>query len=195
MKSLPYVSPGNMKMSCPTFSLPARQTCPGCTAMCAAKCYARKAEQAYPTVLPCRKDNFQQTKAGRFVSLMIPIVEKKAAGVGLFRIHESGDFYSQAYLGKWFEICRALPHIRFLAFTKSFHLDFADKPDNLQIVASVWPDTDMDKVPKDWPRAYAGDCKLPANTVECHGNCDQCGVCWYFDQNKKVFQAVHFAIH
>jgi hypothetical protein len=185
-----YVSNGNKKMSLPTFSLPARQTCPGCTTQCAAKCYARKAEIAYPGVLPSRKRNWLATKQSAFVTGMIAIVKRK--GKKWFRIHESGDFYSQAYLEKWVEIVAACPEVKFLAFTKSFHLDFsaAQKLKNLSLVWSVWPDTDLSTVPPG-PRAYAGD-SGPADALECPGNCDTCLVCWSL---AKRGIDVHFTIH
>lgn len=177
-------------MTLPTFSLPAKQTCPGCTVQCAAKCYARKAEIAYPTVLPSRKRNWKLTKNDRFVDNMISIV--KAKGKKWFRIHESGDFYSQSYLEKWVAIVAACPEVKFLAFTKSFKLDFtaALKLPNLSLVWSVWPDTDMSKVPAG-PRAYAGDCGTE-NTLECPGNCDTCMVCWSL--SKRGID-VHFDLH
>ena len=35
-----------------------------------------------------------------------------------FRIHDSGDFYNDAYFKAWLEVCRRLPHIRFWAPTR-----------------------------------------------------------------------------
>lgn len=190
MKQTLYVSDGNRKMSLPTFSLPAKSTCPGCTRQCASHCYARKAEKAYPGVLPCRKRNLKLSRGDTFIDGMVDIIMSKSPK--LFRIHESGDFYSQSYLEKWFTICEALPDTRFLAFTKSFHLDFTRKPSNLQIVWSIWPDTDLSRVPSKGPRAYAGDCQGMGKTVQCAGNCDSCGICWFLDRNPVN---VHFDIH
>ena len=189
-----YVSNGNKKMSLPTFSLPAKQTCPGCTKQCAAGCYARKAEIAYPTVLPSRKRNWKATKSDRFVENMIAIVKSK--NKKWFRIHESGDFYSQSYLDKWVEVVKACPKVRFLAFTKSFKLSFLEalKLPNLSLVWSVWPDTDIDSIPAG-PRAYAGDCshhEYANEALECPGNCDTCMVCWSL---AKRGIDVHFEIH
>lgn len=176
-------------MSFPTWSLPAKSTCPGCTRLCSGKCYARKAELAYPTVLPSRKRNLASSREPGFVSAMVALITAKAPR--FFRVHESGDFYSQAYLERWFAICRACPTVRFLAFTKSFHLDFGNKPANLQVIWSVWPDTDMSKVPSG-PRAYAGEFKARRKTLECPGGCDHCGMCWDI---RKVGADVHFSIH
>ena len=185
----PYISfKGNRKMSAATFNLPAKSTCPGCTKLCAAKCYARKAERAYPTVLPCRKGNKLASNRLDFVQSMVESINAKSPA--FFRIHESGDFYNQAYLDKWFAIAQACQGTKFLAFTKSFHLNFSDCPSNLAIVWSVWPDTDLAKVPAG-PRAYAGACG-DTNMIECPGGCDACGMCWDI---KNVGKNVHFAIH
>ena len=175
------------------WSLPAGKTCPGSTSLCRDKCYARKAERQYPSVLPCRAQNYIDSKKSSFSHNMIALIKKSPAvrRHKLFRIHESGDFYSQAYLQKWIKICAALPEIQFLAFTKSFKLDYSMKPKNLQIVWSIWPDTK--NAPKTGKFSIAGNCKTPKNTAECVGNCDNCGICWKLDQG--LIKAVHFNIH
>lgn len=55
----------------------------------------------------------------------------------MVRVHESGDFYSQEYLEKWKQIWRLTPDVKYLAFTKSFHLDFIGIPKNVSIYNSV----------------------------------------------------------
>jgi hypothetical protein len=109
-----------------------------------------------------------------FVELIVNEI-KKRKDVKYFRIHESGDWYCQEYLNKWFEICRRLPDIKFTAYTKSFHLDYSQKPDNLVIYFSVMPDTKMENIPEG-PRAYL-ECG-PENIHLCHGKCDECLYCW-----------------
>ena len=82
--------------------------------------------------------------------------------------------------------------MRFLAFTKSFDLDYSERPDNLTIIWSIWTDTKLERVPPG-PRAYAGDC-VPkgAKTIHCPGNCDTCGMCWDI---ANVGKDVRFDIH
>jgi hypothetical protein len=192
-----YISDGNKKMSFATWSLPAQKTCPGCTAQCSAKCYAKKAERQYKTAMASRVQNLTDSQSELFVGAMISeIIKSKAVKkYGMFRIHESGDFYSQEYLNKWIAICKKLPNVTFLAFTKSFQLDFSECPKNMQIVWSVWPDTDMNALPKTGKYSYAGDC-VPADkiVIECVGHCDNCGICWQLDANKHI-DGVHFEIH
>lgn len=195
-----FISEGNKKMTLPTFSIPAGKTCPGCTVQCASHCYAKKAERIYPSVAVSRKRNIKATREGGFVNGVIEMIKKQ--GNDWFRIHESGDFYSQSYLEKWFEIVRACPEVRFLAFTKSFTgfgpnrdqgLDFSKAPKNLEIIWSVWEDTEMDKIPPG-PRSYAGDVpfRKGEKVIECPGQCDGCMVCWGIS---KAGLSVHFKIH
>lgn len=184
----PYIGfSGNRKMSAATFNLPAIATCPGSTPQCRAGCYARKAEKLYKAVLPRRMENLRATQAACFVSDMVQQINKRQPR--FFRIHESGDFYSQEYLAAWYDIARQCPATKFLAFTKSFKLDFAGRPQNLEIIFSIWPDS-CDKAPRG-PKAYAGDCGN-GKLLNCPGDCDACGMCWDI---RKTGLNVHFDIH
>ena len=185
-----YISDGNSKMTFPTWSLPSKKTCPGSTATCRKQCYAHAAEVQYPRVLPCRLRNLKASRSKGFVVDMASAIKRRRK-VTFFRIHESGDFYSQKYLNSWFDICRLLPKTRFLTFTKSYDLDYSKCPKNLVIMFSVFPDTDLSKVPSG-PRAYAGAMSKRRRTIECPGNCDSCGMCWDIHT---AAADVHFAIH
>ena len=138
------------------WNLPAVQTCPFRTAMCESACYARKAERCYPSVLPSRERNYNESLSADFVENMIFTIEselntKKYNGkLAIFRIHESGDFYSLEYARKWVAIARHFesdPRIRFLVYTKSLlyfvqlGCNFSDFPSNLVIRSSLWKDT------------------------------------------------------
>ena len=65
------------------------------------------------------------------------IQELRKNDIKIARCHESGDFYNQIYLNKWIDIWKATPDIKYLAFTKSFHLDFSEVPQNVAIYNSV----------------------------------------------------------
>ncbi len=179
-----YISKGNSKMTIPTWSLPSHRTCPSKTKLCSKHCYAVKAERQYKQVLPCRKQNYRDSLRGDFVDMLASIIGRGKSGY--FRIHESGDFYSQEYLDKWIAIANRLPDIRFLAFTKCFGLDYSQVPSNLVIYWSIWPDT-VD-APVKGRFAYAGDCGHD-KSVDCAGYCDNCMVCFGGQVN------VHFNIH
>jgi hypothetical protein len=121
------VSLGNGKLdkSILIFSLPAVDTCPNCDE-CKYTCYARKSEKLYPTVRPCRMENWKASKLDNFQSRMIKTIQKAVInyGVTAIRIHESGDFYSQDYADKWEYIATTLKgyldsSLIFYAYTKS----------------------------------------------------------------------------
>jgi hypothetical protein len=54
------------------------------------------------------------------------------------RIHDSGDFHSQAYLDAWKDAARFFPNVTFYAYTKSLHLDLHNNlPYNFKLVQSL----------------------------------------------------------
>lgn len=181
----------NAKTSFLIWNLPARTTCPYATPHCIAKCYARKAEQVYPSVLPARIRNFKATLAPDFVDRMVYTIlsyRKRCKGKKLVvRIHESGDFYSAEYAGKWLEIARRCKgeNITFIAYTKSYpYFDGVKIPANFKLRFSVWDDTTaaaLDACERnEWPIYTAvekfgkGDNFTRCRCADCAG----CGKCW-----------------
>lgn len=133
------------------WNIPAVITCPYRTAMCEKFCYARKAERMYPSCMAARERNYEITQQADFAERMIFTIRaemksRKFAGKKIvFRIHESGDFYSVEYFRKWVKIANAFidnDNIVFLAYTKSVAFyKSADIPANLVIRSSLWADT------------------------------------------------------
>ena len=136
------------------WNIPAVVTCPFRTAMCEKYCYARKAERCYPSCKDAREHNYQVTRMHNFAERMIYTIEteltsKKFAGKKVvFRIHESGDFYSRAYTNAWLTIARHFEknaNIVFLAYTKSvqwfIELGLDMVPSNMVVRSSIWADT------------------------------------------------------
>jgi hypothetical protein len=189
-----FITFGNKKMTIPIFSIPAVKTCPGSTALCRKYCYAKKAEELFPNVVGKRQRNLALIKTSSFVPAIIAEL-KDSPLMPYFRIHESGDFYSQEYLEKWYEIIRAFPEKTFLAFTKAFTLDFSGKPKNLKLYYSVFPDSC--NVPRGGKKAittityktFKGVNPAIGKAVKCSGYCDTCLVCFVGKQN--VFFPVH----
>jgi hypothetical protein len=134
-----------------------------------------------------REHNFSESVKDTFVDDVTSAI-KENLFITYFRIHESGDFYSQEYLNKWKEIARKNPKVKFLAFTKSFTLDFSNLPKNLKIIMSVFPDTDLSKVPQG-RRAYAG-MKTKKAMFVCSGKCSSCLECW-----KGSKKDIYFEMH
>lgn len=143
-------------MDIPIFNLPAEKTCRNPTELCRKYCYAKKAEKLWVVSLNSRMENWHcadGTSGYKFVEEMVK--EIKNRNKQYFRIHESGDFYNQEYLNKWFEIARQLPGIQFLCYTNSWDLDWSNMPENLVRYWSVWPDSVG--VPRDGLKAYVID--------------------------------------
>jgi hypothetical protein len=118
-----------------SFSLPARTTCPGAPlgpgSVCAA-CYAdNRRRYRWPTVKEAQAQRLtwtmQALATGRFAPTMIEHIARLAEPY--FRIHDSGDFFSVAYVEAWITIAAALPHVRFWAPTHSWAIQGRQRPD------------------------------------------------------------------
>jgi hypothetical protein len=139
----------NLKLSeIVSFGLPAyeneagERVCYG-AGICAAICYARQGTYRFKTSREVREDNFSACKVAlanfgvdRLVSMLSKMIQNQAPNVRILRIHDSGDFFSQAYLDAWNLVCTRFPEIAFYAYTKEFDLNFEEKPRNFSIVQS-----------------------------------------------------------
>jgi len=104
------------------FSLPAYKTqnnkvvCPFAKD-CVKYCYAQKGNYRFPSVKKGLNKRYELSKKDEFVTIMnANILLERPTHV---RIHDSGDFYSIAYLNKWIEIANANKDVIFYAYTKS----------------------------------------------------------------------------
>jgi len=129
------------------FNLPAQATCPGKTPECTKICYAMKAERMYRSAHEMRQRNLLAAELPDFPAMIT--TEIALWKLGRIRVHESGDFYCQGYLDKWITIATLNPAVTFLAFTKSFHLDFSKAPVNLVLFYSLDTSTDPATLPKE----------------------------------------------
>ena len=110
-------------------------TCPGALA-CRAVCYAKQGAYNWKATKAARQRALDATLTESFVDDAINDI-KKMRGVGVVRIHDSGDYFSQAYLDKWLAIARAFPSIIFYSYTKSATLDFSAAPSNFRVTFSL----------------------------------------------------------
>lgn len=199
------------------WNLPAVKTCPYRTPHCEKSCYARKAERVYPQVLPARELNYSQSLEPDFAENMIYTIEtelsrKKYAGKKVvFRIHESGDFYSLEYARKWVKIARHFENrenLVFLAYTKSLicltlcGYGTPDFPKNFVIRSSLWDDTTREN------RERTAEYNFPVYTAlsrsdmdaeranghqftECRcDDCAGCGHCWN-TEHREIIVEIH----
>lgn len=189
------------------WNLPAIKTCPFATDHCKKSCYARKAERVYSQVLPSREANYIDSLSDDFTANMIYTIEKIISGRAyqgkkvIFRIHESGDFYSQAYADKWIEIIKHFENVDnlvFHAYTKS--LPYFEKHDiksskNLAFIASVWDDTsreNLDLIVKNGYRIYTA----VESFDNWYGNKCRCADCAHCQQcMRNNVQAIACEIH
>lgn len=116
-----------------TFNLPRRMTCPGKTKICAIGCYQSisedmlKGKERDSQVLYSRKLNWFLAEQDDFVERILKEIIKRRPKANqriIFRIHASGDFYSEKYLEKWMKIALITKLMNknydFVAYTKSY---------------------------------------------------------------------------
>lgn len=103
-----------------------------------------------------------------------------------FRIHASGDFFSVEYAEMWRRVIKRHNGTRFLFFTKQWEImrkvDFLGI-ENLSPVLSGWTGCDVpqDLISAGYRVAWCDDgieTRIPADAIECPGNCETCGMCW-----------------
>lgn len=118
------IQKGNSKLhNMYMFNLPAthaicNRICPGC--------YAAREQTRFPAILTARESRYTASIAPTFASTIISEINSLRTKPPYFRIHASGEFYSQAYIDSWHTIASAFPSITFYAYTKRLaHFDFS----------------------------------------------------------------------
>lgn len=118
------------------------KTCPNAGA-CALVCYALQGRYIMASVAKPRDHNIAWLRSHSmddFVKVMVEDIGNLHPMWTRIRVHDSGDFYSEAYLEAWLAIARACPSMKFYAYTKMVSMTAAkrgDIPDNFTIVQSV----------------------------------------------------------
>jgi Gene product 88 len=109
------------KLSARSWSLQARESCPGSIGengqpveACAA-CYATQGSYNFPAVIESRAFNRDDWKRSDFVASMVQALQNDR----YFRLFDSGDFVSVELAQKWLEIFRACPWVSFWVPTRS----------------------------------------------------------------------------
>ena len=187
------------------WNIPSVTTCPYRTPECERLCYARKAERLYPSVLPSRARNLEESMKPEFSDNMIETIssfttKKSFKGKKIyFRIHESGDFYNQKYTDDFIEIAKHFPEITFLAYTKSLEF-FKDRklPNNFSVRFSLWDDTEKEqKELNEKVLKFPVFTAFPKAEIEeksklfliCGGDCTSCKAC--YDSRLDIACAIH----
>lgn len=95
------------------------KTCPS-AGICGQACYARNGTYMFPAVLKRHQENLAYTLddlPGWTRHMAAELAHPRHRG-GWVRIHDSGDFYSRAYLAAWLRIIAFRPAVSFYAYTK-----------------------------------------------------------------------------
>lgn len=168
-----------------TFSLPSKTTCPGASKWCLRHCYAWRYEQIRPSCKKAYADNLRLAQdTDHFAKQMIGVLPRIMTA---FRIHVSGDMFSEDYVNAWVKITRAFPKTRFWGYTRSWCVSemetalkrLRDRP-NVQLFASV--DPEMKLPPSGWRTAFL-TCDPRAEGLFCRAQesgkatCQECGYC------------------
>ena len=102
---------------------------------CVKYCYAQKGAYSWSNVKPAFEKRYEITKQDNFIELMNKEIKRKK--VDFLRVHDSGDFYSNSYIQKWFKIANQNPNVNFYAYTKSIPLfKGLSIPENFDIIFS-----------------------------------------------------------
>lgn len=147
---------GNGKLSRMTaiFNLPAGHSCPFAD-QCFSKadrltgkvtdgpntvfrCYAASLETR-PAVRNAHWHNFDLIRAAKSTEAITDLIAKSLPEAMRYRIHSSGDFFSQEYFDAWLNIAKLNPDRLFYAYTKALPYWIARKdsiPANFKLIAS-----------------------------------------------------------
>jgi len=114
------LQPGNIKLGSLIFSwsVPAVDTCPGKSSLCAVACYGLKGHYHFQTVRDSHFKNLASAEAEHFVPWMCE--ELRRNFVKILRGHAVGDFYSPEYTSEWDEIASRNRRTSMCFYTRSW---------------------------------------------------------------------------
>ena len=102
---------------------------------CVKFCYAKKGAYIWGNVKPAFEKRYELSKTDDFISAMNTEIQSKKPDY--VRVHDSGDYYSKAYLDKWIEIAIHNPNVRFYSYTNMIDMMLnTSLPDNYDIIFS-----------------------------------------------------------
>ena len=179
-----HISKGNKKMGLiHSVSLDPERSCPN-GVPCRGKCYAIRLLGLRKAFRDGVRENFmyQTTDLGNFfkdIHVWLGLHPQK-----YFRWHVAGDIPSDRYWSNMKTLATFLPDTKFLAFTKRHIYCGLPKPDNLILIASMWPGwgdpAGLILGRKAWyESAKSQDSRKPGIVYTCPGHCPSCGYeCW-----------------
>ena len=105
---------------------------------CIKYCYARKGSLRWPNTVNAYETRFRIARSPDFESIMNAALLIK--NPHFVRVHDSGDYFSEKYMDRWFSIMRANPGIKFYSYTNSILLMKqydGEIPENFDIIFST----------------------------------------------------------
>jgi hypothetical protein len=148
MTAVAKLQGGNTKLGVGIFSwsIPARETCPGKSRLCDSRCYAAEGFFRMRNVKESHAANYRFSTTPEFAPWMAGEIRKHNAGV--VRLHVAGDFYDPAYVDKWYDIIKACRSTTFYGYTRSWsELDIFPQLARLSSLVNMclWFSTDREK--------------------------------------------------
>ena len=102
---------------------------------CVKFCYAKKGAYIWSNVQPAFENRYQLSKTNYFVGAMNYEIKRKKPDY--VRVHDSGDYYSKAYLQKWIKIAIHNPDVKFYSYTNMVDMILnTSLPSNYDIIFS-----------------------------------------------------------
>ena len=102
---------------------------------CIKFCYAKKGAYIWSNVQPAFEKRYQLSKTDDFVDAMNNEIKRKKPDY--VRVHDSGDYYSKAYLQKWIQIAIHNPDVKFYSYTNMVDMILnTSLPSNYDIIFS-----------------------------------------------------------
>jgi len=102
---------------------------------CVKFCYAKKGAYIWSNVQPAFEKRYQLSKTDDFIEAMNKEIKRKKPDY--VRVHDSGDYYSKAYLQKWIQIAIHNPDVKFYSYTNMVDMILnTSLPSNYDIIFS-----------------------------------------------------------
>ena len=102
---------------------------------CVKFCYAKKGAYIWSNVQPAFENRYQLSKTNYFVGAMNYEIKRKKPDY--VRVHDSGDYYSKAYLQKWIKIAIHNPDVKLYSYTNMVDMILnTSLPSNYDIIFS-----------------------------------------------------------
>jgi sulfatase maturation enzyme AslB (radical SAM superfamily) len=156
------------------FNIPANHAV--CNRTCKS-CYAIKEQVRFPAVLEARERRFQAALQPDFASKIISELRGLRKQPKHFRVHSSGEFFSQPYINDWYRIASTFPQITFYAYTKrikDFDFSKLKSLSNFIVIDSFhYGGLNYGKLDKAPSNAFICP-HQPGTNVICGQTCDYC---------------------